>query len=68
MISRTTLLALGVATGLAALSTDASAAGKSIRIDGSSTVYLITEAVAEEYRAVKPDVQVTVGAPTSVRW
>jgi len=33
----------------------------SIRIDGSSTVFPITEAVAEEYRAVQPDVKVTIG-------
>jgi len=33
----------------------------SIGIDGSSTVFPITEAVAEEYRAVAKDVQVTVG-------
>ncbi|WP_439881210.1 PstS family phosphate ABC transporter substrate-binding protein [Pontibacter sp. MBLB2868] len=33
----------------------------SIQIDGSSTVYPITEAVAEEYRAEAPDVKVTVG-------
>ena len=33
----------------------------SIQIDGSSTVYPITEAVAEEYRAEAPDVRVTVG-------
>lgn len=32
-----------------------------IRIDGSSTVYPITEAVAEEYKAVHPDVKVTIG-------
>lgn len=32
-----------------------------ITIDGSSTVYPITEAVAEEFRAVGPDVRVTVG-------
>ena len=32
-----------------------------IRIDGSSTVYPITEAIAEEYRAVQPKVKVTVG-------
>jgi len=32
-----------------------------IQIDGSSTVYPITEAVAEEYRAEAPDVKVTVG-------
>lgn len=32
-----------------------------ISIDGSSTVYPITEAVAEEFRSVAPEVQVTVG-------
>jgi len=33
----------------------------SISIDGSSTVYPITEAIAEEYRKEQPDVKVTVG-------
>lgn len=32
-----------------------------IKIDGSSTVYPITEAVAEEFRVNNPDVNVTVG-------
>jgi phosphate transport system substrate-binding protein len=32
-----------------------------INIDGSSTVYPITEAIAEEFRAVAPDVRVTIG-------
>jgi len=32
-----------------------------IKIDGSSTVYPITEAVAEEFRVVQPAVNVTVG-------
>ena len=32
-----------------------------IKIDGSSTVYPITEAVAEEFRVDEPDVKVTVG-------
>lgn len=32
-----------------------------IKIDGSSTVYPITEAVAEEFRAEQPDIKVTVG-------
>ena len=32
-----------------------------IEIDGSSTVYLITVAVAEEFRKIHPDVQVPVG-------
>jgi len=33
---------------------------KEIRIDGSSTVYPISEAVAEEFRSVAPDVRVNV--------
>ena len=33
----------------------------SIAIDGSSTVYPITEAVAEEFRFVHPDVKTTIG-------
>lgn len=32
-----------------------------VKIDGSSTVYPITEAIAEEYRVVQPNVRVTVG-------
>lgn len=32
-----------------------------IQIDGSSSVYPITEAVAEEFRKVRPDIRVTVG-------
>ncbi len=35
--------------------------GGMVRIDGSSTVYPITEAVAEEFRAEEPAVRVTVG-------
>lgn len=33
----------------------------SITIDGSSTVYPVTEAVAEEFRAVQPRINVTIG-------
>ena len=32
-----------------------------IKIDGSSTVYPITEAIAEEFRTVQPEVKITVG-------
>ncbi|HAH47772.1 PstS family phosphate ABC transporter substrate-binding protein [Gimesia sp.] len=32
-----------------------------VKIDGSSTVYPVSEAVAEEFRAVQPKVRVTVG-------
>jgi phosphate transport system substrate-binding protein len=35
--------------------------GPSIQVDGSSTVYPITEAVAEEFKNTQPDVRVTVG-------
>ncbi len=45
--------------------TDSGSDGQSlsgdIRIDGSSTVYPITEAVAEEFRREHPDVKVTIG-------
>ncbi|MGB3495385.1 MAG: PstS family phosphate ABC transporter substrate-binding protein [Elainellaceae cyanobacterium] len=34
----------------------------SIAIDGSSTVFPISEAMAEEFQKVNPDVQITVGA------
>jgi len=36
-----------------------------VQIDGSSTVYPVTEAVAEEYRAEAPNVRVTVGVSGS---
>ena len=32
-----------------------------VRIDGSSTVYPITEAIAEEFRVDHPDVKITIG-------
>lgn len=32
-----------------------------INIDGSSTVYPLTEAVSEEFRKIEPDIRVTVG-------
>lgn len=32
-----------------------------IKIDGSSTVFPITEAVAEEFRAIQPEIKVTAG-------
>lgn len=40
---------------------DKEADSTSINIDGSSTVYPVTEAIAEEFRAVDPDVDVTIG-------
>lgn len=47
--------------GILAFSVVASAAEKLIQIDGSSTVYPITEAVAEEFQKANPDIKVTVG-------
>ncbi|RAW00943.1 PstS family phosphate ABC transporter substrate-binding protein [Pseudochryseolinea flava] len=41
--------------------TATSAIAGEIKIDGSSTVYPITEAVAEEFRTEQPNVKVTVG-------
>lgn len=34
--------------------------GTDVTVDGSSTVYPVTEAVAEEFRAERPDIRVTV--------
>ena len=53
---------LGLAIILASLVASCSQSpGKDIKIDGSSTVYPITEAVAEEYRTEDPETRVTVG-------
>lgn len=49
-----------VAASLVAL-TGCQEQAKNITIDGSSTVYPITEAVAEEFRKVAPTIRVTVG-------
>lgn len=54
---------LGAATAAVASVTFAAPAAlaQSIAIDGSSTVFPITEAMAEEFRAIEPDVDITVG-------
>ena len=55
-------LATCVAGALGGFAPVASAAGQIIKIDGSSTVYPITEAVAEEFqKAKKGAIKVTVG-------
>ena len=62
-------LALLMTTAITSCSGDSNKADKSsestltgsIKIDGSSTVYPITEAIAEEYRNEAPKVKVTVG-------
>ncbi len=65
IIACVSVLALGVA---ACGDSDDEASGSgsgdlsgSIRIDGSSTVAPLTEAIAEEFQAENPDVKVTVG-------
>jgi len=40
---------------------DANALSGTIKVDGSSTVFPVTEAVAEEFREVQPKVKVTIG-------
>ncbi|MCS7224459.1 MAG: PstS family phosphate ABC transporter substrate-binding protein [Armatimonadetes bacterium] len=53
---------VGVAIGLLmSVGLLAALSAEMIRIDGSSTVFPITEAVAEEFRKAHPDIQVTVG-------
>ncbi len=63
IVACVSVLALGVA---ACGDSDDEASGSgdlsgSIRIDGSSTVAPLTEAIAEEFQAENPDVKVTVG-------
>ncbi len=59
------ILLLGLLAGCGSSSETQTHAGNhlvgKVAIDGSSTVFPITEAVAEEYRAVQPNVRVTVG-------
>lgn len=62
MIRRVVATGVAVAMGLLAAIAPATAADKIIKIDGSSTVYPITEAVAEEFqKAKKGQIKVTVG-------
>lgn len=56
----TLVLTLAALLGLGACSTTKKLEGN-IVIDGSSTVYPVTEAVAEEFNAKYPDVKVSVG-------
>ena len=56
------MTSLFVAAVSAALSTLALAQGTLVKVDGSSTVYPVTEAVAEEFqKAEKNAIRVTVG-------
>jgi phosphate transport system substrate-binding protein len=56
-----TLKKAAVAVAIAGFSVTAVAQDKLIKVDGSSTVYPITEAVAEAYGKESKDVKVTVG-------
>jgi phosphate transport system substrate-binding protein len=65
VVASVAMLAFGVA---ACGSSDDESSGSSggdlsgsIRIDGSSTVAPLTEAIAEEFQAENPDIKVTVG-------
>jgi len=59
---RTWLPAVAMLAGVLGLSGAAEAQNKIVRIDGSSTVYPITEAVAEEFQSEsKGSIKVTVG-------
>src|SRR4051812_44976907 len=56
------IVASAIAAGAAAFPAGALAQGKIVKIDGSSTVYPITEAVAEEFQKAKKNaIRVTVG-------
>lgn len=55
---------LGVALGLLSVPLSATWAAElkgQIKVDGSSTVYLITEAMATNFKKVHPDVRISVG-------
>ncbi|MDQ3191124.1 MAG: PstS family phosphate ABC transporter substrate-binding protein [Bacteroidota bacterium] len=60
------IIAIGVSALIAGCGTNNDHENKNhltgdIKIDGSSTVYPLTEAVAEEFRTVQPDIKITVG-------
>jgi phosphate transport system substrate-binding protein len=60
IITSTILMAAVFSTGLSYAAVPDQISG-TIKVDGSSTVYPITEAVAEEFGKVQPDIKVTVG-------
>ncbi len=60
-LSLLTAITALAATLAAAAPQDAKTLKGPVRVDGSSTVYPITEAVAEEFAAIAPNVNVTVG-------
>jgi phosphate transport system substrate-binding protein len=60
-IASVTKVAVAALAGLVSLSASALAQDKVIKIDGSSTVYPVTEAVAEEFQNANKGTKVTVG-------
>jgi phosphate transport system substrate-binding protein len=59
---KSVILAGGIAVAAAAVAAPAFAQDKVVKVDGSSTVYPITEAVAEEFQKAKKNaIKVTVG-------
>lgn len=56
-----TVVVVSGCSGSGNANTGGSSSAPSVTIDGSSTVYPVTEAVAEEYRKVAPEVRVTAG-------
>ncbi len=62
MIKRSTLVSFMAAAGVALFGAQAANAQQIVKIDGSSTVYPITEAVAEDFQKAKKNaIKVTVG-------
>jgi phosphate transport system substrate-binding protein len=55
------ILAVAVACGGSSTSTPSGGATTDIRVDGSSTVFVVSEAVAEEFQKANAGVRVTVG-------
>jgi phosphate transport system substrate-binding protein len=54
-------LALGAISGCGGESGDDSGLSGFVRVDGSSTVFPVTEAVAEEFQIANPNARITVG-------
>lgn len=60
-ILKTLVFLLGAILSSSAFNADAASLQGTVKIDGSSTVFPITEAVAEEFQKESPNVRVTVG-------
>lgn len=59
--ARRSLLAMAAVTAIGGVSSQALAQAPTIRVDGSSTVFPISEAVAEEFQKAHRNTRVTVG-------